>query len=184
MLRNVAIASTSPVYETRKPRLTIGEISDDNDDDDDDDDNDFVKGYTWAFGSPYILPCLSKRRRSHLDTGYGTRKDGDSFKIDDSTVLVDTYSDITIRGKELRGTTGLWVLLTRKFVDRRKITTDDLKKYKKILEPTNAQLTVYRPGADIQITRGSKYRDVIAPLFAHIRRRSIETALRRQWAKY
>jgi len=28
---------------------------------------------------------------------------------------------------------------------------------------TNAHLTDYRPGADIQITRGSKYRDVIAP---------------------
>jgi len=33
----VAIPSTSVVYETPKPRFTIGEISDDNDDDDDDD---------------------------------------------------------------------------------------------------------------------------------------------------
>jgi hypothetical protein len=102
----------------------------------------------------------------------------------DSTVLVDTDSDITIQGKEFRGTRGLWELLTRKTVDRRKITTDDLKKYKKILELTYAHLTDYRPGADIQITRGSKYRDVIAPLFPHIRRRGIETALRRRWAKY
>jgi len=50
-------------------------------------------------------------------------------------------------------------------VDRRKITTDDLKKFEKILELTNAHLTDYWPGADIQIARGSKYRDVIAPLF-------------------
>ena len=49
-------------------------------------------------------------------------------------------------------------------MERRKITSDDLKKYKKILELTNAHLTDYRHGADIQITRGSKYRDVIAPL--------------------
>jgi len=102
----------------------------------------------------------------------------------DSTLLVDTDSDITIKGKEFRATTGLWKLLTRKTVDRRKFTTDNLKKYKKILELTKAQLKDYRPGADIEITRGSKYRDVIAPFFPHIRRRGIETALRRRWAKY
>jgi len=39
------------------------------------------------------------------------------------------------------------------------------KKYKKILVLTNAHLTDYQPGADMQITRESKYRDVIAPLF-------------------
>ena len=98
----------------------------------------------------------------------------------DATVLVDTDSDITIKGKEFRGTAGLWELLTRKTVDPRKITTDDLKKYKKILDLINAHLTHYRSGADIQITRGSKYCDVIAPLFTRIRRRGIETALLRR----
>jgi len=195
-----AIPSTSSsapaaLYETPKPRFTIGQISDDNDDDDDDnDDDDFVKGDTRAsvrerenvgsIASPYILTYLSKRHRRHLDTRYCIRKHGDSFKMGDSTVLVDTDSGITIRGKEFIGTTGLWELLTRKNMDRRKITTDHLKKYKKILELTNAHLTDYRPGVDIQITRGSKYRDVIAPLFPHIRRRGIETALRRRWTKY
>jgi len=72
----VAIPSTSAaVYETPKPRFTIGEISDDNDDDDDGDYDDFVEGDTRAFSrgenvglitSPYILPYLSNRR--HLDT--------------------------------------------------------------------------------------------------------------------
>jgi len=99
-------------------------------------------------------------------------------------VLVDTDSDITINGKEFRGTKGLWELLTRKSVDRRKIPTDDLKNYKKLLELTKANLTDHQPGADIQIMRGSKYRDVIPRLFPHIRRRGIETALRRRWEKY
>ena len=80
-------------------------------------------------------------------------------------MLVDTESDITIKGKEFRVTAGLWELLTRKSVDRKKITPVDLKKYKKILEVTKAHLTDYQPGGDIQITRGSKYRDVIPPLF-------------------
>ena len=99
-------------------------------------------------------------------------------------MLVDTDSDITIKGKEFRGTTGLWELLTRKSVGRKKIRTDHLKKYKKIFELSKAHLTDYQPGADIQIARGSKYRYVIAPLFPHIRRRGIETALPRRWARY
>ena len=64
------------------------------------------------------------------------------------------------------------------------ITTDDLKEYKKILELTNAHFTVYQTGAEIQITRRSKYHDVIAHFFPHNRRRGIETALRRRWAQY
>jgi len=85
-------------------------------------------------------------------------------------MLADTYSDITIKGKKFRGSTGLWELLRRKSVDRRKITTEDLKKYKQILQVTNAHLTDYKPGDNVQITRGSKCRDVIAPLFSHIGR--------------
>jgi len=85
----VAIPSTSAVYDTPKPRFTIGEISDDNDSDDDGDDKDFVKGDSRTFGwenvgsiaSPYIFQYLSNRRRRHFDTRYGIRKDGDSFNI-------------------------------------------------------------------------------------------------------
>jgi len=115
------------------PKSSFAEISDD-DDDDDDDDNVFVEEDAQAFGrenvgpiaSPYIVPYLYNRR--YLDTQYGLRKDGDSFKIGDSAVLVDPDSNITIKGREFRGTTGLWELLTRKNVDRKHVTTDDLKK--------------------------------------------------------
>jgi len=115
------------------PKSSFAEKSDD--DDDDDDDNVFVEEDAQAFGRenvgpiarPYIVPYLYNRR--YLDTQYGLRKDGDSFKIGDSTVLVDPDSDITIKGREFRGTTGLCELLTRKNVDRKNITTDDLKKY-------------------------------------------------------
>ena len=47
--------------------------------------------------------------------------------IGDSAQLVDTDSDITIKGQEFRGTKGLWELLTRKNVNRTHITTDVLK---------------------------------------------------------
>ena len=135
------------------PKSSFADISDD--DDDDDDDNIFVEEDAQAFGrenvgpiaSPYMVPYLYNRR--YLDTQYGLRKDGDSFKIGESTVLADPDSDITIKRREFKGTTGLWELLKRKNVDRKKITTEDLKTYKKILEPNNAHLTSYQPGGDI-----------------------------------
>ena len=43
--------------------------------------------------------------------------------VGDSAVLVDTDSDITIKGEEFRGTKGLWELLTRKNFKRKLITT-------------------------------------------------------------
>ena len=101
-----AIASTSKevVYETltHRPFLELK-------DDDDDDDNDFAEEDVQTFGpiaSPYIVPYFYTRR--FLDTQYGIPKVGDSFMIGDSAVLVDTDSDITIKGQEFRGTKGLW----------------------------------------------------------------------------
>jgi len=79
--------------------------------------------------SQYIVPYFYNRR--YLDTQYGIRKDGDSFMIGDSAVLVDTDSDVTIKGQEFRGTKGLWELLTRKNVNRKLITTDDIKNIRK-----------------------------------------------------
>jgi len=153
----VAIHSTSAVHETAKFSF-----------DSTDDDDDFVEEDARAFGtdnigptaSPYILAYLYNRRS--LDTQYGIRKDGYAFKIGGSSVLVDTDSDMTIKGREFKGTTGLWELLTRKKVERNKIMVDDLKKYNRISELNNVYLTDYQPGADMQITRESKYRDDIA----------------------
>ena len=190
LLSPPAIAATSKevIYETPTHR-PFPEPEDD-DDDDDEEDDDFAEEDVQAFGrenvgttaSPYIVPYFYNRR--FLDTQYGIRKVGNSFMIGDSAVLVDTDSDITIKGQEFRGTKGLWELLTRKKVNRKLITSDDLKKYKKILILTNAHLTDYQPGSDIQITRGSKFQDVISQLFPQTRRRGIESALLRRWVKY
>jgi len=88
----VAIPSTSAstpelLYETPKPRFTIGEISDDDDDDDEGDTRASGRENVGSIASPYILPYLSKRHRRHLDTRHCIRKDGDSFKMGDSTML-------------------------------------------------------------------------------------------------
>ena len=43
-----------------------------------------------------------------LDTQCGIRRDGDKLKISNSNVTVDNMSNITIRGKQLKGKEDLW----------------------------------------------------------------------------
>jgi hypothetical protein len=117
---------------------------------------------------------------SLLDTKYGIRKDGDAFMIGDSQVYVNTDGDITIKNTRFKGTEGLWELLTRKNVNMERVSKTDLRTYRKILVKTNAHLTGYQPGYTLNITRGKKFREVIAPLFAKGR----ESSLRRRWKKY
>jgi len=44
---------------------------------------------------------------------------------------------------------------------------------------TNAHLTRYKPADNINITRGKKFRGVIAPVFAKTMGRGVESELRR-----
>jgi hypothetical protein len=62
---------------------------------------------------------------------YGIRQVGDTFMIDDSPVDVAQKSNVHIKKQGFHGTKGLWELLKRKRVDKRLITTDDLKQLRK-----------------------------------------------------
>jgi len=104
--------------------------------------------------------------------------------IGDSQVLVDTSGDITIKERLFSSTKGLWELLTPKNVNTEAVTKDDLKSYKKILSMTNAHLNRYQPDGNINITRGKKFREIIASLFAEAKGRGVESSLRRKWTKY
>jgi hypothetical protein len=121
-----------------------------------------------------------KKPPSYLDTQYGIRKEGDQFKLGNSVFGIDTEGNIYIGepGIKFNATPGLWELLTRKKVDRQLVTQSDLQTYKNILELTNAHLERYEPGANIQISRGVKFRDVISKLFSDKPAR--KTALRQQ----
>ena len=162
----------------------------DDDEDDYDEDDSFVEDEAREYGrenvgpvaSPYLMPYVYKRR--FLDTQYGVRKEGNTFMIGDSPVLVDTSGDVTIKDRVFKGSKGLWELLTRKNLNTEVITKDDLKSYKKILTMTNAHLTQYQPDGNINITRGKKFREIIAPLFAKPKVRGVESSLRRKWTKY
>ena len=83
-----------------------------------------------------------------------------------------------------KGSKGLWELLKRKKVNTEFITKDELKSYKKILTMTNAHLNKYQADGNINITRGKRFRDNIAPLVAKPKGRVVEFSLRRKWTKY
>jgi len=145
-------------------------VEEDDDEDDYNEDDNFVEDEAREYGrenvgpvaSSYLMPYVYKRR--FLDTQYSVRREGDMFMIGDSPVLVDTSGDIPIKDRVFKGSKGLWELLTRKNVNTETVTKDDLKSYKKILTMTNAHMTQYQPEGNINITRGKKFREIIAPL--------------------
>ena len=101
--------------------------------------------------------------------------------IGDSPVFIDPDANLTIKGTVLRGTESLWDLVTRKNVNTQLIGKQKLKTHKKELILTNANLNRYKAGDYINVTRGKKFREVIAPLFAKPKGRCVESPLRRKW---
>jgi hypothetical protein len=147
---------------------------------------DFNTRNFGALASPYVSPYVYKKQPLYLDTQYGIRKVGDQFMLGNSIFGVDTEGNIHTGEPEtaikFNATPGLWELLTRKKVDKHLVTQSDLQTYKNILELTNAHLERYDPGANIQISKGVMFKDVISKLFssAHARR----DAKRQQWVTY
>jgi hypothetical protein len=175
--RNTLFSTHEEAIET--PKKSIVETVEENSDDGTRTEKDVKDFRIKDFGkiaSPYLTRLFDKQ--------YGIRRENGNFMIGDSTLTVGKQSDINIRGKNFKGTQGLWELLTRKNVDRKLITPDDLKTYKMILQMTNAHLEGYEPGGNIQITRGSKFSKVISRLFPQNRRRGVEVELQHQWMKY
>jgi hypothetical protein len=179
------VPETSPATSYETPKRTDDSDEEENEDDDkyiEEDVQKFGREHFGTLASPFLTPYLYQKK--FLDKQYGIRREGNVFMIGDSTVTVDEDSNISIKGREFKGTPGLWELLTRKNVNVKNVTTDDLKKYKSILQMTNAHLEGYEPDANIYITRGSKFRDVISKLFPQTRQRGLEVALRRRWVTY
>ena len=167
--------STETVYATTPPSPSRAAIPEE-------DVEEFTRRNFGPTASPYMASYVYDR--DFLDKQYGIRKEGEEYKIGDSAVTIDVHSDIYVKGKRFRGTEGLWELLTHKKPNVNIVTTDDYKKYKGILEMTNAHLEGYVPGGNIHISRGFKYKEIISKLFAPTRRRGAESALRRHWVKY
>ena len=78
-----------------------------------------------------------------------------------SILAFDDTSGISINGSLLKGSADLFEQLTRKSVNRGVFTTDDLKRFKAILQFTNAHLQGHEPGGNVQTSRGPMFREVI-----------------------
>jgi hypothetical protein len=92
-------------------------------------------------------------------------------------INVEESGDITIKGKQFKRTKGLWELLTPKSFNTDVVTTSDMKRYKHILEMSNAYLTGYEAGDSIVISRIVELTKIISKLFTR-------EVLRHHWLKY
>jgi hypothetical protein len=95
---SASVTDTRPskeiIYETSK----CEPVREDDDDDDgflEEDAKRFGRENVGSVASPYLMPYVYKRR--FLDTQYGIGRDGDTFKIGDSPVLVVQDGEITIK---------------------------------------------------------------------------------------
>jgi hypothetical protein len=84
---------------------------------------------------------------------------------------VNTNSDLYIKGKDFKGTRGIWELLTKKCENKKLVNEDDLTQYKNILLVTSIHLEGYEPNAPKHVLRGMKFKTVIAKLFHQTKRR-------------
>jgi hypothetical protein len=78
----------------------------------------------YSFGStasPELAPYAYES--DSLDRQYGLRKDGDKYRIGNSTVTIDGDSNIYLKDKQFKATEGLWELLTRKKPNLATVTT-------------------------------------------------------------
>jgi hypothetical protein len=173
--------SSDVIIET--PRRAVAEIQDSGDEGNGDLAETeakiqlFSKKQYGPLASPFLSPYLKESRL--LDTEYGIRREGEDFKIGNATVTVDNMSNLTIKGKQFKGTEDLWTLLTRKNVNYNAIDKNELQKYKTILELTNAHLKGYKSGGDIRTSRGTKFKNVIVKLFPEAK-----TVLRQKWTAF
>jgi hypothetical protein len=106
-----------------------------------------------------IAMCQFDKTSRFLDNQYGIRREGDTVITGNSIVNVNESNDNTIDGKRFKGTKGLWEILTRKNVNTHVVTTSDIKRYKQVLEITNAHLTGCEPGGTIVLSRCEIYED-------------------------
>jgi len=81
------------------------------------------------------------------------------------------------------GPEGLWELLTRKNVNKEHVTSDDMRKYKKILLLTNDHLEGYDPAGAINVGRGKSFAK-LSPRFSQSPKTGVSNRGHAVHAKY
>lgn len=100
--------------------------------------------------------------KNQLDCKYGIRMgEHEKFYIGDSQVYIDG-SDIVLKNKKYKGTTGLYELLFKK--NPNNYTQDDVINYQQIVARTNAHRRYYQSNKQVEGSKLTKYKNVIAPI--------------------
>ncbi|XP_063635196.1 uncharacterized protein LOC134805942 [Cydia splendana] len=115
------------------------------------------------FSSP-----LSFSAKAFEDVPYGVRLDRGKLMMGLQRVYVADKT-ITINGHAFQKTQGLVQLLFKKIPNLNLVTEDDKENYKLMLHQTNAHHRDFDSTKPIKSNRGSKYLQVIKPLFKHTR---------------
>lgn len=98
------------------------------------------------------------------DVPFGVRTERGKLMMGSSRII-QTEKSISVSGKTYKKTEGLMELLFKKIPDMKAITNSDLTNYKQILMLTNAHRRDFNPKKPIKSNKGSKYLNVIKPLF-------------------
>lgn len=119
------------------------------------------------FNSPHVKRYLSKISHSNspkFDSIYGIQKNGNDYKIGNTSVKFDGDGDIIIRNKKYEYSKGLYDLL---FYAKPPpgYSKADLAQYKRILDDTNAHKKNYQSGNSIRANNSFKYSKIIKSLY-------------------
>lgn len=104
---------------------------------------------------------LNSRLRDNV---YGIREEADGTFIGDSPVTFTDHYAI-VRKINFPLTEGLLELMFKSQPDANRITSDDLRNYRKIVEITNAFRKNYREENSVRRSNSNKYKYYIAPFF-------------------
>ncbi len=116
-----------------------------------------------------------KTRKKDLDTTFGLRKEGETWKIGSEVATVGPDDSIHVGGVTFPATRGFWSLVTDK--EPRDYTSEDLSLYKELLYETNALYEEYDPWTHYPRSSGSyKWATILAPIWREFRKSGVVVA--------
>lgn len=147
------------------------------DGDDDDEINEFKtpiksENVVVKASTPYLKDKSINQENKALNVAYGVRNEGDKLMIGNAPITLNTIGDnfnrlslLTMSDKSYEVTPGLSELLFQSKPNIDLITEKDKLTYKDILIHTNAHKRGFNPLGQIRGNSGSKYCQIIKPLF-------------------
>ena len=156
--------------------------SNDEKEDEEDEDEEEEEEEEEGWEAPYDFGPLSekfldtfkdeKARKKDLDTTFGLRKEGETWKIGSKIATVGPDDFIHVGDVTFPATPGFWSLVTDK--EPRDYTSEDLSLYKELLYETDALYDKYDPSTHYPRSSGSyKWTTVLGPIWREFRKSGV-----------